>query len=100
MSSDPAKPIEIKCRACGYQAIITAAAAGMLALTAMPASAAPWQSINQRQANIDRRIDQGERNGSLTRMEANRLRGEFRPKLRIEEAGPEQPQSRGNQNRA
>jgi hypothetical protein len=37
-----------------------------------------WQSINSRQANLDRRIDVGVRNGSLTRSEAVRLRAEFR----------------------
>ena len=37
-----------------------------------------WQSINSRQANLDRRIDMGVRNGSLTRAEAVRLRSEFR----------------------
>lgn len=37
-----------------------------------------WQNINQRQANLDRRIDRGVRNGSLTRAEAVRLRAEFR----------------------
>lgn len=37
-----------------------------------------WQSINARQANLDRRIDIGVRNGSLTRSEAVRLRAEFR----------------------
>jgi hypothetical protein len=37
-----------------------------------------WQSINSRQANLDRRIDIGIRNGSLTRSEAVRLRAEFR----------------------
>lgn len=41
------------------------------------AIAAPWQSINQRQANLDRRIDMGVRNGSLTRPEARRLRNQF-----------------------
>lgn len=64
--------------------LVTAAAASLLALSAMPASAAPWQSINQRQANIDRRIDQGVRDGSLTRPEAARLRGEFRNLSRLE----------------
>jgi hypothetical protein len=56
------------------------------AVAAVPAAAAPapapwqqgWQSINQRQANIDRRIDQGIRNGSLNRNEAQRLRIQFR----------------------
>ena len=37
-----------------------------------------WQTINPRQANLDRRIDQGIRNGSLDRREAIRLRAEFR----------------------
>lgn len=40
--------------------------------------ARPWMSINERQARLDRRIDQGLRNGQLTRREAYRLRSEFR----------------------
>lgn len=43
-----------------------------------------WQSINARQANLDRRIDQGVRNGQLSRREATRLRGEFSSLLRLE----------------
>ena len=43
-----------------------------------------WQSINVRQANLDRRIDQGVRNGSLSRREATRLRGDFNGLLRLE----------------
>ena len=43
-----------------------------------------WQSINARQANLDRRIDQGVRNGSLTRAEAARLRAEFQDIVRLE----------------
>jgi Ni/Co efflux regulator RcnB len=43
-----------------------------------------WQNINQRQANLDRRIDQGIRNGQLTRGEAVRLRAEFRDIARLE----------------
>ncbi|MHA3772188.1 hypothetical protein ACXR0O_11695 [Verrucomicrobiota bacterium sgz303538] len=39
--------------------------------------AAPWQPINQRQAILESRIDQGIREGSLTRAEAITLRGEF-----------------------
>ncbi|AUW60328.1 hypothetical protein C1T17_14380 [Sphingobium sp. SCG-1] len=50
----------------------------------MAASAAPWQSINQRQANLERRIDQGVRNGALNRNEAQRLRGQFRDLARLE----------------
>ena len=49
-----------------------------VAMTALPAAAQPWQSVNQRQAQIERRIDQGIRNGSLSRREAVNLRGEFR----------------------
>lgn len=60
-----------------------AAAAGALAIGA-PASAQSWQSINQRQANLDARIDAGVRNGSLTRAEASSLRAEFNALARLE----------------
>jgi hypothetical protein len=60
-----------------------AVAASALAVAA-PASAQAWQSINQRQANLDQRIDVGVRNGSLTRNEAVRLRAEFRDLSRLE----------------
>lgn len=60
-----------------------AAAVSALALAA-PASAQAWQSINQRQANLDSRIDAGVRDGSLTRPEAMRLRGEFNGLARLE----------------
>lgn len=43
-----------------------------------------WQSINQRQSNLDRRIDQGLRNGQLSRREASRLRAEFNSLVRLE----------------
>lgn len=43
-----------------------------------------WQSINRRQANLDRRIDIGVRNGSLTRREATSLRREFNQIARLE----------------
>lgn len=43
-----------------------------------------WQSINQRQAELDRRIDRGVRDGSLSRREATRLRGEFNSLARLE----------------
>jgi len=43
-----------------------------------------WVSINQRQAQLDRRIDQGVRDGSLNRREAYRLRGEFTQIARLE----------------
>ncbi len=43
-----------------------------------------WQAINVRQANLDRRIDRGVRNGALSRREATRLRSEFNSLLRLE----------------
>jgi hypothetical protein len=51
---------------------------------AAPASAQAWQSINERQARLDQRIDVGVRNGALTRNEAVRLRSEFRDLARLE----------------
>lgn len=48
------------------------------------ASYGSWQSINARQANLDRRIDLGYRNGQLSRREAIRLRSEFDSLLRLE----------------
>ena len=66
-------------------------AASALALSATAASAQPsggrhngWTSSDQRQAQLDRRIDQGVRNGTLNRREAYRLRGEFRQIARLE----------------
>ena len=50
----------------------------------MSAGYGNWQSINQRQANLDRRIDVGLRTGSLSRREATRLRGEFNGLARLE----------------
>lgn len=60
-----------------------AVAAGALAAAA-PASAQTWRSINQRQANLDARIDAGVRSGDLTRAEAARLRDQFRDLARLE----------------
>lgn len=60
-----------------------AVAAGALAIAA-PASAQSWQNINQRQANLDQRIDAGVRTGDLTRAEAVRLRAEFNDLARLE----------------
>ena len=56
-----------------------------VATTALPAAAQPWQSVNQRQAQIERRIDQGIRNGALSRREAVNLRGEFRQIAMLEQ---------------
>jgi hypothetical protein len=60
-----------------------AAAIGALTVAA-PASAQTWQSINERQARLEQRIEVGIRNGSLTRNEAFRLRAEFRDLARLE----------------
>jgi hypothetical protein len=64
--------------------LIPLLAASVLAGAAMPAAAAPWMNINQRQAELDHRIDMGVRNGSLTRYEAARLRAEFQNIARLE----------------
>ena len=61
-----------------------AAASAVLVSLPAAANAAPWQSINQRQANLDRRIDQGVRKGDLTRSEAQRLRSEYRDLVQLE----------------
>lgn len=56
-----------------------------LALTAGSlAEARPWTSVERREANLDRRIDVGVRNGSLTRAEAWRLRTQLRALVRLE----------------
>lgn len=74
------------------KALIPALAAASVAV-ALPAAAeaqsysarhAGWTSINQRQDNLDRRIDVGIRNGQLNRREATRLRGEFYALARLE----------------
>lgn len=65
------------------RALIAVAAVGAFA-TAAPAFAQSWLPINARQAVIERRIDRGIENGSLTRREAMRLRGEFRDIARLE----------------
>lgn len=44
-----------------------------------------WTNINQRQVQLDRRIDRGVRNGSITRSEAYRLRNEFHGIARLEQ---------------
>jgi hypothetical protein len=73
--------------------LTTLALAGATALTlaATGAAAQPygaqrndWMPINQRQAQLDRRIDQGMRHGDLTRREAVRLRREMRDLARLE----------------
>jgi hypothetical protein len=43
-----------------------------------------WRPIHRRVANLDRRIDQGVRNGALTRREASGLRAELNALVRLE----------------
>ena len=59
------------------------AVSALAAATVVPAVASA-QSINQRQAMLERRIDQGLRSGALTRNEAYRLRSELRDTARLE----------------
>jgi hypothetical protein len=61
-----------------------AMSAAVMAIVVPTASAAPWVSINQRQATLDQRIDGGIRNGSLTRNEARQLRSDFQGIARLE----------------
>ena len=66
--------------------LVLTLAAATAVLTALPAaaSAQPWQPINQREANLERRIDQGVRSGDLTRVEAARVRTQLRDLERLE----------------
>ena len=65
-------------------------AAALATGVATAASAQPWGhgpgwvTINQRQAQLDARIDVGVRRGEITRTEARRLRGEFNGIARLE----------------
>lgn len=65
--------------------ILTLAAAA-LGLAALPAAAQaqPWQSIDARQDRLYGRIEQGVRNGQLTRREAANLRGRYAGLVRLE----------------
>jgi hypothetical protein len=65
-------------------ATLALVAASTLAVTATTASAAPWQSINQRQAQLQQRIDRGVQRGDLTRREAIRLQRQMRDLARLE----------------
>lgn len=64
---------------------IIAAGLGLVTM-AVPtvASAQGWQTINQRQANLERRINQDVRSGALNRTEATRLRTQFRDLRQLE----------------
>jgi hypothetical protein len=61
-----------------------AAASAVLAGLPAAASAQAWQPINQREANLERRIDQGVRSGELNRAEAARVRTQLRDLERLE----------------
>ncbi len=64
--------------------LLTLTALAAVSAVPLAAQAQPWESINQRQAKLEQRIDQGVRSGSLTRSEASRLRGEFRSIAHLE----------------
>ena len=63
--------------------LIPIVAVSALAAATVPAVASA-QSVNDRQAMLERRIDIGVRNGSLTRNEAYRLRAQLRDTERLE----------------
>jgi len=70
--------------------VLSLIAAASLASVAAPAfaqgpRASDWQPLSQRQDNIERRIDEGERSGQLTRREARSLHEQFRDLLRLED---------------
>lgn len=57
-----------------------------IAATAVPAASAQqgWLGLQNRKAQLDRRIDQGVRTGQLNRREAANLRVEFRQIVNLE----------------
>ena len=75
---------------------VAAAAAALPALAQVPGPRGPvpaeagvhardaWRPIDVRRSDLDRRIDQGLRNGRLSRREAVRLRNAFDSLLRLE----------------
>jgi hypothetical protein len=65
---------------------ITAAALGLVAAATPIAASAQggWRPIAQRQATLERRIDQGVRSGRLNRPEARRIQAELRQLDRLE----------------
>ena len=71
-------------------ATLTLIGATALAAVATGAAAQPyrggndWMPINQRQAQLERRIEQGIRHGDLTRREAYRLQTQMREVARLE----------------
>lgn len=67
-------------------AVIGASAASLLATaaSAQPYRHDSWTSINQRQAQLQMRIDRGVARGDLTRREAYRLQSQMRDLARLE----------------
>lgn len=65
--------------------IAFAATAATLVSVAGTANAAPWQSINQREARIEMQIRQGVRSGALTRNEAFGLQNRLKMVQRLEQ---------------
>lgn len=63
--------------------LIPIVAVSALAAATVPAVASA-ATVNQRQAQLEHRIDVGMRNGSLTRSEAYRLRADLRQTARLE----------------
>lgn len=61
-----------------------AATAGALVSLSGTAQAAPWQSIDQREARLEIQIRQGVRSGALTRPEAVRLENRLHSLQRLE----------------
>jgi len=64
--------------------ILGLAAASTIAFSAPSVARAPAQSSHRRETNLEYRIDQGVRNGSLTRNEASRLRTRLANVRRLE----------------
>jgi hypothetical protein len=64
--------------------LLSLAAVALAGAIPAVADAAPWQSINQREVRLDQRINDGIRDGSLTRREATRLRNDMRRLERME----------------
>ena len=65
--------------------LTAAASAAALLSFAGAAQAAPAQAINQQQAQLSQRIQQSERNGIITRREANGLRSQLVSIQRLEQ---------------
>jgi Ni/Co efflux regulator RcnB len=65
--------------------LAAAASAAALVSFAGAADAAQFQSINQRQAQLNQRIQQGVRSGALSRQETVQLRNRFAQLQRLEQ---------------